>query len=345
MSERVRGQMSFADALARGRKGLNEWLDRVSGLIDWRPMERLLSPLAPPVRGAPGYAPIVLFKALLLAQWHGLSDEGTEAALDDRRSFRRFCAIGEAEPVPDHTTLWRFREALAKAELAQAAFAEIERQLEQRGLLIKQGTLIDASLIAAQARPPAQPKASASDPAPASDAAPASQAAPGRPASLLVKSEIDPDAGWTRRGKARFFGYKAHVGVDQGSGLIRRQVLTGAEVNDTVMGDALIVGDERTVYADKAYDSHARRAALKAKRIKYRIQKRANKHRPTLSARDTRRNALIGRVRGRVETVWAFLKRVCGYRRVRYFNGIRNRAQFALLCIAYNLRKALALTT
>jgi len=338
MSERERGQLSLADCLASRRQGLNEWLDRVSTVIDWRAVEQLLAPLAPPLRGAPGYAPVILFKAVLVAQWHGMSDEAMEAALDDRRSFRRFCELGAMDAVPDHTTLWRFREALDKAGLAQAAFDEIGRQLAHRGLLIKKGTLIDASLIAAQAAPPPRPETPPSSP---SSAAPD----PGeRPASLLVKSEIDPDAGWTRRGKARFFGYKAHIGVDQGSGLIRRQALTGAEVNDTVMGDALIVGDERAVYADKAYDSRARRDALKARRIKYRIQKRANKHHPTLSARDTHRNRLIGHIRGRVETVWAFMKRVWGYRRVRYFNGARNRTQFALLCIAYNLRRALTLT-
>lgn len=333
MSERVRGQLSFADSLVERRVDLNQALDRLSGLIDWRAMELLLSPLAPPVRGAPGYAPVALFQAILLAQWHGLSDEGVESALDDRRSFRRFCGFGETDRVPDHTTLWRFREALGKAGLADAAFIEIERQLGQRGLTVKKGTLIDASLIAAQAAVPPKPAAAAEPPAPGAV-----------PPSLLVKSETDPDASWTRRGKRRFFGYKAHIGVDQGSGLIRRQALTGAAVNDTVIGDALIVGDERAVYADKAYDSHARRDALTAARIKYRVQKRADKHHPVLSARDRRRNVLIGRIRGRVETVWAFMKRIWGYRRVRYFNAIRNKTQFALLCIAYNLRRALALT-
>jgi len=329
MSERLRGQLSFADSLSERRSDLNQELDRVSGLIDWPAIVRLLSPLSPPLRGAPGYAPVVLFQAVLLAQWHGLSDERMEAALDDRRSFRRFCGFGEMDRVPDHTTLWRFREALGEAGLHDVAFAEIERQLGQRGLTVKQGTLIDASLIAAQAAVPPKPTAPATD-------------AP--PSSLLVKSHTDPDAGWTRRGKRRFFGYKAHIGVDQGSGLIRRQALTGAEVNDTLIGDALIVGDERAVYADKAYDSHARRHALAAARIKYRVQKRADKHHPVLSPRDRRRNILIGRVRGRVETVWAFMKRVWNYRRVRYFNAIRNKTQFALLCIAYNLRRALALT-
>jgi len=333
MSEREGGQLSFADGLVSRRKGLNDRLDRLSSVVDWTAVERLLAPLAPSDLGAPGYAPLMLFKAALLARWHDLSDEAMEAALEDRISFRRFCGLALMDAVPDHTRLWRFREALGKSGLAEAAFAELTRQLERRGLMIKRGTLIDASLIAAQASPPAKPEA------------PTPPAAPDeRPASLLVKSEIDPDAGWTRRGRRLFFGYKAHIGVDQGSGLIRRAALTGAEVNDTVMGDALIVGDERAVYADKAYDSQARRARLRARGTKDRIQKRPNKHHPTLSARETRRNILIGRIRGRVETVWAFMKRIWGYSRVRYFNLARNRAQFALLCAAYNLRRALTLT-
>ena len=334
MGERKRGQMSLADGLVSRRKGLNEKLDRVLRLIDWAAVERLLSPLSPSQRGAPGYAPLVLFKAVLLAQWYGLSDEAVEVALEDRLSFRRFCGFGLMEAVPDHTTLWRFREALGQAGLTDAAFAEIEKQLDRRGLMIKRGTLIDASLIAAQAAVPPKPER---------PQAPDPERPDTPPPSQLVKSENDPDAGWTRRGKRRFFGYKAHVGVDQGSGLIRRAELTSAAVNDTLVGDCLIVGDERAVYADKAYDARARRERLRALGIKYRIQRRANKHHPTLADRDTRRNILIGRIRGRVETVWAFMKRIWGYRRVRYFNLRRNRTQFLLLCIAYNFNRMLRL--
>lgn len=332
MSERKRGQMSLADGLVSRRKGLSERLDQVSRLIDWAAVELLLSPLAPSERGAPGYAPLVLFKAVLLAQWHSLSDEAMEEALADRLSFRRFCGLSLMDAVPDHTTLWRFREALGKAELSAATFAEIERQLDRRGLIVKKGTLIDASLIAAQAAVP---------PVPATPEEPAAPAA--APPSQLVKSETDPDAGWTRRGRRRVFGYKAHIGVDQSSGLIRRAAFTSAAVNDTVMGDGLIAGDERAVYADKAYDAHARREHLRQRGIKYRIQQRANKHHPKLSGRQTRRNILIGRIRGRVETVWAFMKRIWSYRRVRYFNLLRNRTQFLLLCIAYNVNRMIRL--
>ena len=329
MAEREIGQLSFSDALRYRRAGVNERLSKIDALVDWHRIEALLAPLAPPKRGAPGYPPLLLFKAVLLAQWNGLSDEAVEEMLADRWPFQCFCGLGAAGRLPDHSTLWRFREALAKSGLGDALFAEINRQLDGHNLILRQGTLVDATLVAAQARKP---------PKPASEATP-TLAADGRPQSLLVKSEVDPDAGWTKRGGIRFFGYKAHVGVDQGSGLIRSQRFTSADVNDTIMADELIMWDEKAVYADKAFDTHDRRARLKAAGIKDRIQHRPNKHHP-LKPVQARRNLLIGKARGRVETVFGHLKRVCGFSRVRYFTKARNAASFALSCIGYNLNKA-----
>jgi len=332
MSQRVVGQLSLADAFVQRRTGLTERLEGFSSLLDWQAVDQVLRPLRPAERGAPGYPPLVLFRALLLAQWYGLSDERLEDELADRSSFRRFVGLSLADATPDHSTLWRFREALGREGLAEVAFGEVGRQFEERGLVLKKGTLIDATLVAAQAAKPKVPKAEASAAVPEGE----------RPASKLVASTVDPDAGWTRRGGARLFGYKAHIGVDQASGLIRGQILTPAQVNETRVADQLIQGDEAAVYADKAYDSKARRKLLKKLKIKNRIQRRANKHH-RLSARQEHRNKLIGHVRGRVETVFGFFKRVWHYRHVRYFNLRRNAAQLALMCMAYNLSRALRL--
>jgi IS5 family transposase len=118
-------------------------------------MERLLAALRAPT-GRPGYPPLALFRALPLAQWYQLSDPGLEEALSDRLSFRRFCGFGLADGTPDETTLCRFRAALAERGLAEALFAEVNRQLDAKGLMLKAGTLIDATLVeAAVARPPA----------------------------------------------------------------------------------------------------------------------------------------------------------------------------------------------
>jgi transposase, IS5 family len=322
----------------------------MSSLIDWSKVEQCLAPLNPSRLGAPGYAPLLLFKAVLLAMWNGLSDEVMEAMLADRWSFQRFCGQDPGQPSPDHATLWRFREALGKAGLGDTVFDEVARQLDGHGMILRKGTLIDATLVEAQAARPKPPK---TEPSKAETETPTGQhtdttdtvsrkktAKADRPASKLVNSLTDPDARWTRRAGKLHFGYKGHIAVDQGSGLIRKQCFTSAEVNDTVVADSLIMGDEKAIYADKAYDSHERTKTLKAKGIKCRIQRRPNKHHP-LSARDTLRNTLIGRIRGRVETVFAHLKRIVGYRHVRYFNKTRNAAQFALICTAYNLFKAL----
>ena len=134
-------------------------------------------------------------------------------------------------------------------------FDEINRQLERRGLMVKRGTLIDATLVAASVVPP---RDEASTPG--------------------AGSELEADADWTQRkgGGGSHFGYKAHIAaVDQGSGLIRKALLTGAKVNDSEVADALICGDEQTVYADKAYDSNARRELLAAMGIGDGIMRRA----------------------------------------------------------------------
>jgi len=318
MSERAKGQLSLADGLVDQRAGRNERLERIERLINWAAIEGLLAPLRSE-RGAPGYPALTLLRALLLQQWYDLSDPGLEEALADRLSFRRFVGLALDQAVPDHSTLWRFREALTRGALAEPVFAEINRQLGARGMVIKRGTLIDATLVAAQSAPPPFDG---------------------------TKRAHDPDAAWTRRAgtSKKHFGYKAHLAVDQGSGLVRGAILTAANVNDTEPADALIQGDERAVYADKAYDSHARSARLKAAGIKNRIMRRGNKHH-ALSPRRQRRNRLIAKVRAAVETVFAVLKRSYGYRRVRYFGLARNRTQLALLCTALNLRRALVLAS
>jgi transposase, IS5 family len=159
-----------------------------------------------------------------------------------------------------------------------------------------------------------------------------------------VKSPLDPDAAWTKKGGRRYFGYKVHVGVDQGSAIIRRQVMTPANVNDTEPADLLICGDEAALYGDQAYTSARRRADLRARGIKDRMMHRANKHHP-LTARQIQHNTAIGRRRAPVEQVFAKLKRLCGWSRVRYRGLARNAVHLALLCTALNLKRLVVLTT
>jgi transposase, IS5 family len=350
MAERSLGQLSLADSLVAG-KGRNEALERLGELIDWSLIARLLSPVHGSRYGAPGYPAVAMFKALLLQQWHGLSDPALEASIEDRLSFRRFCGFALDAETPDHVTIHRFRETLRQLGLADRVFEEVNRQIDNRGLILRQGTLIDASLVDAavkRPKPPAQQPPAEQAPAEPVEVKPAEVSSTAevkeRPPSKLVKSPLDPDAAWTKKGGRRYFGYKVHVGVDQGSGIIRRQVMTPANVNDTEPADLLVCGDEAALYGDQAYTSARRRADLRARGIKDRMMHRANKHHP-LTPRQIQHNTAIGRRRAPVEQVFAKLKRLCGWTRVRYRGLARNAVHLTLLCTALNLKRLVVLTT
>jgi len=326
MTERNLGQLSLVDHLVAGTAPGNAFLEQVSALVDWKSVEAVLAPLRSGPLGAPSYPVAVMFKASLLAQWYGLSDPALEEALGDRLSFRRFCGLPLDQETPDHTTIWRFREELARSEVAGAAFDCVTRQIEGAGLILKKGTLIDASLVPAAVNKPAPP-----------DDLPAGP--DGRPASKLVRNALDPDAAWARKEGRLYFGYKAHVALDMASRIIRRLALTPANVNETSCADGLICGDERTVYADKAYDSKARRAALKARRIRNGIMRRWHWSWPPPSRWEMRRNSLLVKRRAPIEPLFALLKNVYRFARARYRGLARNNAALHLAATAMNLRR------
>lgn len=230
----------------------------------------------------------------------------------DRLSFKRFVGLSLEDAAPDHTVLNRFRNRLIEQGLLQKLFGELDRQLENAGLILKRGTMLDATLIQAVSAPPKED----------------------RPSN-------DPDARFAKRqGKSgSTFGYKAHVGVDEGSGLIRAVLTTPANVNDTTPADDLIRGDEAVVWADAAYDTHARRARLKAEGKKSRIARRPNKHHPDLPARLKCYNRLIALRRAAVETTFATLKCRMRLTCIRYVGLIKASAQVLLASIAFNMRR------
>jgi len=325
MAERRVGQLEFGAGSVVASAGSSEVLERISALLDWAAIERLLSPLRSGAMGAPGYPSLVLFKALLLQRWYALSDPALEEGLVDRLSFRRFVGLALSDPIPDHSTLWRFRESL-KGEFTERLFAEIGRQIEASGFVLRQGTLIDASLIPAAFNRPARP----SEPqAPGED---------GRPASKLIRSALDADAAWTHKEGIYHFGYKLHAAMDRTSRIIRRLIFTPANVNESAVADDLICGDEAAVYADKAYDSHARSARLEAMGIENAIMRRGHRWH-SLKPTDHQRNARIARIRGAIEPLFALIKNVHGLKRARYRGLARNACAFHIAAIAINLKR------
>lgn len=310
------GQLGFVDGLVGMNAGTTV-LDRLLVLVKWYRFEKLLSSLRDGGPGRAAWPPLVLFKALVLQSLYGLSDRELEEALCDRLSFRRFCGLSLADSVPDHTVLCRFRNELSAGGHVERLFGELDRQLDKAGLVLKRGTMLDATLIAsASARP-----------------------GDGRPAS-------DGDARFVKRqGKSgSVYGYKAHVGVDEGSGLVRAVITTPANVNDTTPADQLIRGDEKAVWADAAYHTHARQAALKARGVKPRLARRPNKHHRELPERLKHYNRLIARRRAAVETTFATWKNRMGLTAIRYRGLAKAATQVMLAAIAFNMRRWAAIT-
>src|ERR1700687_5627475 len=149
------GQLGSEDRPVTHRgNGNGDPLSQINRLVDWSGLERVLSGVHSSSRGEPAYPPLVMFKVLLLQRWHGLSDPAMEAALSDRLSFMAFAGLSLSDPTPDHATIWRFREKLGTLALIEPLLTEMHRQLNAAGLVMKQGTLIDASLVSSAARRP-----------------------------------------------------------------------------------------------------------------------------------------------------------------------------------------------
>lgn len=310
------GQLGFADSLTQdvGRKG-GAVLERVAGLIDWAAMEAALGPFYTSSLGEKGFPPLAMLKVLLLQCWHGLSDPEMEASLDDRMSFRRFAGFSADEAVPDHSTIWRFRQRLVERQLDQALLNEVERQLGQAGFLLKRGTIVDASLVASAARRP--------------------RMAEGK------TSQTDKDARFGANNERRrfIFGYKLHVAADEGTGLVRAAILTPANIQEIDEATALVRGDERTVFADRGYDSRRLHDHLAAQGIANGVMRRGARADPAVQAR----NNAISMIRRGVEKIFGTLKRSYDMSRMRYFTMARNALRASLCIIAYNFRRMSAI--
>lgn len=306
MARRRIGQESFGFA-GRDRGG-NAALEELAGAVDWAPVERLLGGVYASARGEPAWPPLALMKALLLGLWHDLSDVKLAEALDDRRSFRRFCGFAESEAVPERTAFVRFRRELVRRRLERPLFRAVLRQLEEKGLVVKTGTLIDATVIRAA-------------------------------------SAGDGEAGWNVYGRGGpVKGYKAHVATDEAGGIVRRVAVTPANVAD-LTGAAPILGRHPgRLWADAGYDSAKLRARVRRRGGEPRIARHVHRRsRPAVNAAKRAWNAAIGRVRARIEKIFGTAKRSYGLARARYLGRRRVSLQVHLTFLAYNLKRAAAL--
>lgn len=225
-------QMSFADELLIEHDALLE-LDDISAFIDWTRIEAYLRTIYASAEGNLAYAPLLMFKALLLQSWYGLSDPALEKQLARDLLFRRFVGLNLSDTIPDHSTIWRYRQALDKANVTQALLKEVNLQLHQKGLLIKHGSvsIIDASVIeAGRARP--------------------NKGSDGN-------NTQDPEAQWNVKTaangkKTSTYGFKIHLNVDE-DGFIKASDFTAGNVHDSQVFTQLLDAKDRAVYADSAY--------------------------------------------------------------------------------------------
>lgn len=305
---------TFAEAVLEKRLNPNAPLLRLLRAVDWKPLERKLEKLYIEGVGRPAYPPLALFRVLLLQRWHNLSDPAMVEQLRCNLLFLKFAGLSLEDAVPDDTTLVVFRRRLSEADLEEWAFGHFTEEMEKRGLMVKEGTLIDATVVKAAVK---------------------------REAEDRNGNPQDGDA--ERGGKdGKIFGYKAHIAVDEGSHLIREVKVTNASVHDSQVMEEVCPEDAKAVYADKAYASKAARQALKARGVAARILFKAHRNRP-LTKREKRLNTSWSKVRAKVEAAFCSLKRWCGMPRIRYLGMDGARLQVYMAALAHNLKRMMKL--
>jgi IS5 family transposase len=314
---------------AADRIGNDDVLAKIDALMDWRAFSPILKRgLGRSGDGPPGYEPLILFKCLLIGQWHGLSDPKLERALKVRLDFMIFCGLDLHAPVPDETTHCRFRNALVRGSVYDDLLAEVCHQIETHGLKLKEAeaAIIDATLVESAARPRTHIEA------------PQDRAEGDAPDDPEVHFSADPDARWVKKGSKSTLGYKAFARADE-EGFVDKVHTTPANRAESPEFDTMIKGAQaQRVLTDKAYASKANRELLKGLH-RDGIMRKAARNRP-LRASEKRFNRLISKRRFRVEQCFGTMKRLFGLQRARYFGVAKTHAQLAMAAIGQNLLKA-----
>lgn len=312
MSQQVSPGPSLAQVLFMQACPSNAFLEEMQEVVPWERIDTFLNHEIPPKAGGrPAYPLLLLYKMHLLQTWYGLSDEGCEFQVKDRLSFRLFLGLDIQDKVPDATTLEDFRHKLAKNQLAERLLADMDRYFQEKKLILKEGNLIDATFLRANARKIED-----------------------------EEKKTDVDAEFGHKG----YGYSGHVNVDQESKFVRKVSTTPANVTDDQAMDSALVGDEQKAYGDKGYDQPKPREELKKRKIKARIlwkRKRGKKGEgpKPLPKRKAVLNKAYSKLRARVEHVFGIWKTVFKVTRARYRGLERVNQQFQTLAMAYNLRR------
>ena len=278
---------------------------------------------------------MVMFRMLVLQSLYNLSDEQVEYQVRDRLSFTRFLGLGIEDGIPDGTTLWLFRETLAKAGLVEKLFERFGQHLEAKGYIARGGQMIDATIV------PVPKQRNSRDENDEVKAGKTPEAWEKNPAKNRQK---DKDARWTKKHGKSFYGYKNHVNADARHKLIRQYDVTDASVHDSRKFDGLLnqANTSSDVYADSAYRSAETEAKLSLRGLRSRIHHRANRNHPLSQAQENA-NRQKSRVRARIEHVFGAQQNSPGGRIVRTIGIARARAKIGLQNLAYNIRRLVTL--
>ena len=291
------------------------FLDEMDLVVPWTQLVGLIEPFAPGGTGAKGGRPSFAVETMLrihfLQQWFGLSDPAMEEALHD---IALYCQFARLDPggmrLPDESTILRFRHLLEEHDLSIQLMATINATLATKGLMLKTGTVVDATLVAA----PSSTKNS--------------------------RGERDPEMHQTKKGNQWHFGMKAHIGVDADSGLVHTVIGTAANVNDVTQGHGLLHGEETVVFADAGYQGATKR--LEATGVDWHVAMRPGKRRAldkqtALGALLEQAEKLKASVRAKVEHPFRVVKCQFGFTKVRYKGLAKNTAQLITLFALSNL--------
>ena len=285
------------------------FLDEMNRVVPWAELVAVIEPIYPKADG-PGRPPVGIERMLrlhCLQQWFNLSDPAVEEALYDSRARRQFVGIDLGrEPVPDETTICKFRHLLEAHELGKQLFARIGEYLATHGLQVNRGTIVDATIISA-------------------------------PSSTKNRTkERDPEMHQTKKGNQWYFGMKAHIGVDSQTKLIHSVTATAANVHDSQVLPELLHGQETRVWGDSAYSGQRDVIREHAPQAKSFIQAKAHRHRP-LSEEERGRNRTKSKVRAKVEHAFLVIKRIFGWAKVRYRGLAKNTHWLQISCGLANL--------
>ncbi len=301
-------QLSLAEAdfeVHRKKTRKERFLEDMEKVVPWRDLVKLIEPFYPKSGGV-GRQPRALemmLRIYFVQQWYDLSDPGVEEQLNDSRAVRKFAGVdlGE-ERAPDETTILNFRHLLEKHGLAPKILETINRHLEQAGVKVQTGTIVDATIIHA----PSSTKNS--------------------------KGERDPEMRQTKKGNQWYFGMKGHIGADSQSKVVHSVEVTSANVHDSQVVEKLLHGEEKRVYGDSAYRGQKARIRNKAPQAKDFTQKGGCRYR-SLTEEEVKANRYKARTRARVEHVFGLIKNVFGFQKVRY-RGLEKNAHRFTVCVA-----------